>query len=98
MKMMTVYARGMKKYKSNGQFLYKQGGGGGGRVGSRYTKPGLQAEKKAELTIQKEYSDNGLPQDWIQYSQTVRHRYILFVFMGCSFFIACSPGLVYLGP
>ena len=30
--------------------------------------------------------------------KSVRHRYIIFVFMVCSVFTACSPGLVYLGP
>ena len=36
---------------------------------------------------------------WIQYNQTVRNRYVLFVKMVCSFFFAaCSPGLVYLRP
>ena len=43
-------------------------------LGPRYTKPGLQAEKKNEHTIiQKEYSDDRLPPNWMQYNQTVRH-------------------------
>ena len=33
------------------------------------------------------YSDDGLPSSWIQYKQTVRHRYILFVFMVSSGFL-----------
>ena len=49
--------------------------------------------------MQTKYSDDGLPASWIQYNQTVRHRFILFVFMMSSgFFSACSPGLVYFGP
>ena len=67
-----------------------------------FPKMKVKNEQKANTKIQKEHNDDGLPSSWIQYNQTVRHRYILFVFMVCSpfvrFFPACSPGLVYLGP
>ena len=67
--------------------------------GPRFTNPGLNAEKtELTISIQKEYSDDGLPSSWIQYNQTVHHRYILFAFMVSSVFSACSAGLVYLGP
>ena len=67
-------------------------------LGPRYTKPGRQAEK-TELTIkQKEYSDDGLSGYTVSSLKAVRLRYILFVSMVSSVFIACSPGLVYLGP
>ena len=60
----------------------------------RYTKPGLQAEK-TELTNAKRinYNDDGLPSSWKQYNQSVRHRYILFVFMVCSVFFRLHSGL-----
>ena len=38
-----------------------------------------------------------MPSSWIQYKQTVHHRYILFIFMVSSVFYDCSPGLAYLG-
>ena len=53
-------------------------------VGGRYTKPGLQAEKKIKHTIK--YKKNIMMTDWIQYNQTGRHSYILFVFMMLRFF------------
>ena len=34
----------------------------------------------------KKNSDDDLPSSWMQYHQTVRHRYVLFVFMSCSLF------------
>ena len=43
--------------------------------------------------MQKEYSNDGLPSSWIQYNQTVCHRYILFVLMVCSFFFRLQSGL-----
>ena len=72
-------------------------------LGRRYTKPGLQAEKKTEHTkinIRKEYSDDGLSEYNVSSLKAVRHRYILYVavFMVSSVFSACSPGLVYLRP
>ena len=42
--------------------------------------------KKIELTINTKYSDDSLPASWIQYNQTVRYRYILFVYMVSSVF------------
>ena len=57
--------------------------------------------KKTELIIkQKEYSDDGLSGYTVSSLKAVRHRLIdiLFVFMVCSFFSACSPGLEYLQP
>ena len=67
-------------------------------LGPRYTKPGLQAEKTELTIIQKEYSDDALSGYTVSSLKTVRHRYILFVFMVSSVFSACSPGLVYLAP
>ena len=33
------------------------------------------------------------PSSWIQYTQTIRHRYVLFVFTVCSFFSRLQSGL-----
>ena len=55
-------------------------------------------EKRAYHKYKKNYGDDGLSSSWIQYNQTVRHPYILFVVMVCSAFSVCSPGLVYLWP
>ena len=65
-----------------------------------YTKPGLQSENKRANHKYKKNSYDVLPLlSWTQYNQTVRQRYILFVFTVYSgFFSACSPGLVYLRP
>ena len=39
------------------------------------------------------------PSSWIQYTQTVCHRYLFFLYLQhARFFSACSPGLVYLWP
>ena len=43
--------------------------------------------------MQTEYSDDQLPSSWAQYNQTVRHRYILFVFMVSLVFFRLSGRL-----
>ena len=66
--------------------------------GQKYNKPGLQAEKSGahhKHTKNIAMTDCGYT---VSSLQAAHHRYILFVFMVSSFFSACIPGLVYLGP
>ena len=48
--------------------------------------------------MQKEHSDEEMSGYTVSSLRAVRHCHIPFAFMVCSFFAACSPGLVYLGP
>ena len=66
----------------------------------RHTKLGLQAGKTAHTKKHQKnnYIDDELSGYTVFSLKAVRHSHILFVYMVCSVFSACSPDLVYHGP
>ena len=55
-----------------------------------------QQQQLSTPKYKKEYSYDGLPGYTVSSLKAVRHRYILFVFMVCSFFSAHIPSFIYL--